>query len=148
MPPKREKSIKKKPIPEDFELSDDEPTTVNLNEEQRVSSKFISFDCPLCKGKLQLRNEIEINPKGIKCKCNPCSFKLKKNDKTMSVSRDDNGDIKLDSEDHSISFSFNKQITPESEDEKTRNQMISDVMNSKSDNIQRNNRQSCMGEMD
>ena len=148
MPPKRKKSIEKKPIPEDFELSDDEPTTVNLNEEQRVSSKFISFDCPLCKGKLQLRNEIEINPKGIKCKCNPCSFKLKKNDKTMSVSRDDNGDIKLDSEDHSISFSFNKQITPESEDEKTRNQMISDVMNSKSDNIQRNNQQSCMGEMD
>ena len=97
---------------------------------------------------MQLRNEIEINPKGIKCKCNPCSFKLKKNDKTMSVSRDDNGDIKLDSEDHSISFSFNKQITPESEDEKTRNQMISDVMNSKSDNIQRNNKQSCMGEMD
>ena len=128
MPPKRKKSIEKKPIPEDFELSDDEPTTVNLNEEQRVSSKFISFDCPLCKGKLQLRNEIEINPKGIKCKCNPCSFKLKKNDKTMSVSRDDNGDIKLDSEDHSISFSFNKQITPESEDEKTRNQMISDIM--------------------
>ena len=78
MPPKRKKSIEKKPIPEDFELSDDEPTTVNLNEEQRVSSKFISFDCPLCKGKLQLRNEIEINPKGIKCKCNPCSFKLKK----------------------------------------------------------------------
>ena len=49
MPPKRKKSIEKKPIPEDFELSDDEPTTVNLNEEQRVSSKFISFDCPLCK---------------------------------------------------------------------------------------------------
>ena len=144
MPPKRKKSIEKKPIPEDFELSDDEPTTVNLNEEQRVSSKFISFDCPLCKGKLQLRNEIEINPKGIKCKCNPCSFKLKKNDKTMSVSRDDNGDIKLDSEDHSISFSFNKQITPESEDEKTRNQMIADVMNS----TPRNYQQSSMGEMD
>ena len=31
----------------------------------------------------------------------------------MSASRDDNGDIELDSEDHSISFSWNKQITPE-----------------------------------
>ena len=31
----------------------------------------------------------------------------------MNVSRDDNGDIKLDSEDHSISFSWNRQITPE-----------------------------------
>ena len=142
---KKKKSIERKPIPEDFELSDDEPTTVNLNEEQRVSSKFITFDCPICKGKLQLRNEIEINPKGIKCKCNPCSFKISKNDKTMNVSRDDNGDIKLDSQDHSISFSFNRrQITPESEDEKTRNQMIADVMNS----TPRNYQQSSMGEMD
>ena len=143
MPPKKAKpkmssKIKKQPIPErhdfrsvpeDFELSDDEPTTINLDEEQKVSSKFITFDCPLCQGKLQLRNEIEINPKGIKCKCNPCSFKLSKNDKTMNVSRDDNGEIVLESEDHSISFSFNRrQITPESEDEKYRTDMIKDVM--------------------
>ena len=63
-------------------------------------------------------------------KCNPCSFKISKNDKTMNVSRDDNGEIVLESEDHSISFSFNRrQITPESEDEKYRNDMIKDVMN-------------------
>ena len=128
--------MKKQPIPEDFELSDDEPATVNLNEEQKLTSKFINFDCPLCHGKLQLRNEIEINPKGIKCSCNPCSFKLTKNDKTMNVSRDDNGDITLDSEDHSISFSWNKQVTPPSQDEQYRNQMISDVMNTRSADIQ------------
>ena len=68
--------IPQKTIPEDFELSDQEPTTINLDEEQKLTSKFITFDCPLCQGKLQLRNEIEINPKGIKCKCNPCSFKI------------------------------------------------------------------------
>ena len=119
----------RKPVPEDFELSDDEPTTIKLDEESRVSSKFITFDCPLCCGKLQLRNEIEINPKGIKCKCNPCSFKISKNDKTVNVSRDENGDITLDSEDHSISFSFNRITTPPNEDEANRNKMISDVMN-------------------
>ena len=54
------------------------PATINLNKEQKLSSKFITFDCPLCQGKLQLRNEIEINPKAIKCKCNPCSFKISK----------------------------------------------------------------------
>ena len=55
----------------------------------------------------------------------------------MNVSRDDNGDIKLDSEDHSISFSFNRrQITPESEDEKTRNKMISDIMSTPRNNKQ------------
>ena len=129
MPPKKkiEKKMSKKPVPE-FELSDDEPTTITLDEDRKLTSKFITFDCPLCKGKLQLRNEIEINPKGAKCKCNPCSFKISKNDKTMSVSKSDDGEITLESENHIISFSFNKQITPESEDDKTRNKMVSDIM--------------------
>jgi hypothetical protein len=121
--------MKKQPIPEDFELSDDEPTTVNFNKEQKLTSKFITFDCPLCCGKLQLRNEIEINPKGIKCSCNPCSFKLTKNDKTMNVSKDDDGGITLDSSDHSISFSWNWQITPEDQKVESTNKMISEVMN-------------------
>ena len=133
MPPKKVKpdmssKMKKQPIPEDFELSDEEPTTINLDEEQKLTSKFITFDCPLCHCKLQLRNEIEINPKGIKCKCNPCSFKISKNDKTMNVSRDDNGEIVLESEDHSISFSWNRQITPEDKKTESTNNMIRDVM--------------------
>ena len=127
MPPKRSN---KKPFPEEDVLSDDEPKTITLTKEQRLTSKFIIIDCPLCNGKIQLRNEIEINPKGIKCSCNPCSFKISRNDKTMNVSRDDQGEIKLDCEDHSISFSFNRrQITPESDEEKKKYEMISDVMN-------------------
>ena len=126
MPPKRKHS---KAIPEEDVLSDDEPKTITLSKEQRLTSKYIVIDCPLCHGKIQLRNEIEINPKGIKCSCNPCSFKLSRNDKTMNVSRDENGEIKLDSEDHSISFSFNRLTTPESDEEKKKYEMISDVMN-------------------
>ena len=124
-------AIKKQPpiIEDDDELNDDlRPKTITLTEEQRLMSKNIIIECPICSGKIQLRNEIEINPKGITCKCSPCSFKLSKNDKTVNVIRDDNGDIKLDSEDHSISFSFNRGITPESEDEKKKYDMISDVM--------------------
>ena len=130
MPSKKtNNTIKKQPIPEDFELSDDEPTTIKLDEDRKLTSKNIVFECPLCNGKLQMRNEIEINPKGIKCKCSPCSFKISKRDKSMNVSKDEEGSITLDSEDHSISFSFNRrQITPESEDEAKRNQMISSVM--------------------
>jgi hypothetical protein len=63
--PKMSSKMKKQPIPEDFELSDQAPTTIQLNEEQNLTSKFITFDCPLCKGKLQLSNEIEINPKEV-----------------------------------------------------------------------------------
>ena len=47
----------------------------------------------MCDGKIQLRYEIEINPKGIKCSCNPCSFKISKNDKSVNVSRDEQGEI-------------------------------------------------------
>ena len=131
--------LPKKPIPEDFELSDEEPAVVNLNEEQKLTSKNIVFECPLCNGKLQMRNEIEINPKGIKCKCSPCSFKISKNDKTMNVKKDDDGEIVLESEDHSISFSFNRrQITPESEDERKKFEMISDVMNTPRQNKPQN----------
>ena len=141
MPPKKKVSkMKETPIPEDYELSDDdEPKMVNLDKEQKLTSKNIIFDCPLCHGKLQLRNEIEINPKGIKCKCNPFSFKISKMDKTMNISKNEDGDITLDSEDHSISFSFNRISTPESEEEKTKNQMISEVMKTPRNNMKKQN---------
>ena len=125
MPSKRSN---KKPIPEEDVLSDDEPKTITLTKEQRLTSKFIIIDCPLCHGKIQLRNEIEINPKGVKCSCNPCSFKMTRTDKTMNVSRDNEGDIVLGCQDHSISFSWNRNITPESDEEKKKYEMISDVM--------------------
>ena len=38
----------------------------------------------------------------------------------MNISKNEDGDITLDSEDHSISFSFNRISTPESEEEKTK----------------------------
>ena len=121
--------MSKKPIPEDFELSSDEETkVVKIDEEKRMRSKDICFNCPHCSGKLILENSIEINPKSMKCRCNGCSFKLSRNDKTMNVSRDDNGEIKLDSEDHSISFHFNRITTPPCEDEQKRYEMISDVV--------------------
>ena len=71
MTKKKTNPIRKQPIPEDFELSGEEPTTVKLDEDQKLTSKNIVFEYPLCNGKLQMRNEIEINPKGIKCKCSP-----------------------------------------------------------------------------
>jgi ssDNA-binding Zn-finger/Zn-ribbon topoisomerase 1 len=140
MPPKRTVSkMKKQPIPEDFELSDDEPKMVSLNKEQKLTSKNIIFDCPLCNGKLQLRNEIEINPKSITCRCNPCSFKITKNDKSMNVNKDDEGGITLESEDHSISFSWNRQITPEDKKVESTNRMISDVMGTPRSNKKKQN---------
>jgi len=46
----------------------------------------------------------------------------------MNVNKDDEGGITLESEDHSISFSWNRQITPEDKKVESTNRMISDVM--------------------
>ena len=58
----------------------------------------------------------------------PMLIQESRNDKTVNVSHDDQGEIKLDCEDHSISFSFNRLTTPESDEEKKKYEMISDVM--------------------
>ena len=42
-----------------------------------------------------------------------------KNDKTLNVSKDDEGGITLESEDHSISFSCNMITTPPTEETRT-----------------------------
>ena len=72
--------------------------------------------------------KLKSTPKPLNVLVIPAVSNLQKNDKTMNVSRDDNGDIKLDSEDHSISFSWNRQITPEDKKVESTNKMISDVM--------------------
>ena len=135
MPPKKTKpktKLSKKPVPEDYELSDsdEQPKYITLTEEQKLTSKNINIQCPVCNAMLLIKNEININPKnGITCRCNPLSFKLSKMDKSINVSRDETGEIKLDCQDHSISLSFNRITTPESDEEKKRYEMISDVMN-------------------
>ena len=135
MPAKKIKpkpKMSRKPVPEDFELSDsdEEPKYITLTEEQKLTSKNINIQCPACNAMLLIKNEININPKnGITCRCNPLSFKLSKMDKSVNVSRDETGEIKLDCQDHSISLSFNRITTPESDEEKKRYEMISDVMN-------------------
>ena len=70
MPPKKPKAkpkpkMNKTPIPEDFELSSDEeePKTISLNKAQTLTSKFITFNCPMCHHALQIKHEIDINPK-------------------------------------------------------------------------------------
>ena len=56
----------------------------------------------------------------------------------MNVSKDDDGGITLDSTDHSISFSWNRQITPEDQKTESTNRMITDVMNTPRNNKKQN----------
>jgi endonuclease I len=63
----------------------------------------------------------------------------------MNVSKDDEGGITLDSQDHSISFSWDRITTPPADDEKLRSDMIKDVMGTPTP---RNSRKQVMTEMD
>ena len=57
----------------------------------------------------------------------------------MNVNKDDEGGITLESEDHSISFSWNRQITPEDKKVESTNRMISDVMGTPRSNKKKQN---------
>jgi hypothetical protein len=57
----------------------------------------------------------------------------------MNVNKDDEGGITLESEDHSISFSWNRQITPEDKNVESTNKMISDVMGTPRSNKKKQN---------
>ena len=63
--------------------------------------------------------KLKIYFKGIKYSYNRYVFKLNKNVKILNILNDNQGEMKLDYEDHSISFSFNKLTTPESDGKKT-----------------------------
>ena len=108
--PKTTTRMSKKPIPEDFELSSDkkEPKIVSLNKEQKLTSKFITLNCPMYHHALQIKNEIDIYPKGVRCSYNPCLFKISKNNKTMNISKNNKGEIILDTGFYNIFFSWNK----------------------------------------
>ena len=60
MPPKKTKpktKPSKKPVPEDYELSDsdEQPKYITLTEEQKLTSKNINIQCPICNGKISIK---------------------------------------------------------------------------------------------
>ena len=75
----------------------------------------ITFPCPICSTCLQMSNQIEINrKKGYKCRCVPLSFKISNSTKTINIEKKD-GDLSLETDDHEMKLTFNRNITPEDE---------------------------------
>ena len=75
----------------------------------------ITFPCPICSTCLQMSKPIEINrKKGCNCKCVPLSFKIGSSTKTINIEKKD-GDLSLETDDHELKLSWNREITPEDE---------------------------------
>ena len=85
----------------------------NSNENVIEKSSDVCFECPFCKNMLEMKNEMVIKKKGdCKCSCVPFSFKISKQDKSMNIDKNKDGDISIETDLHEIKFSWGKQITP------------------------------------
>ena len=89
----------------------------------------ITFPCPVCSTCLQMSNQIEINrKKGCNCRCVPLSFKVSNSTKTINIEKKD-GDLSLETDDHELKLSWNREITPENEDHaKEVSKIVKEVM--------------------
>ena len=72
--------------------------------------------------------KLKSTPRASNVNVSPYSFKISKNDKTMNVKKDHDGEMVFEREDHSINFSFNRQIRPKDKNKESTNKMISDVI--------------------
>jgi len=92
--------------------------TVEEYEEEIVEKTHdIRFECPMCKKWLEMQNELIIKKKGdCQCKCVPFTFKVSKNDKSLSIDKTKDGDINVETEIHNIQFKWGRGITPTEDD--------------------------------
>jgi len=94
-----------------------EPVKEEDEEEVEVKTHDIRFECPFCKNMLEMQNELIIKKKGeCQCKCIPLSFKLSKNDKSLTIDKSKDGDINVETDIHNIQFKWGRGITPTEED--------------------------------
>ena len=88
----------------------------------------IEVACPMCKKKLELKNELETERKGnCKCSCVPVGFKVSKNDKKMNIDKTKDS-INLETDVHNITFKFGRQATPSDNNENETQETIKQIM--------------------
>lgn len=103
---------KKKNNKKDVEIQ-----TVEEEEEEAVEkSNNIRFECPMCKQWLEMQNELIIKKGDCQCKCVPFTFKISKNDKSLSIDKTKDGDINVETDIHNIQFKWGRGITPTEDD--------------------------------
>lgn len=109
MPPKKTKAKAKPKI----KLVDQ---IVQTEESQEVKVQQNIVICDKCNHKIPVRNEIQIDKKGVKFKCLPCSFKISRKSKTTndSTKKDGEEEILSSTEERSYAMAFNRDITNES----------------------------------
>ena len=60
--------------------------------------------------------ELIIKKGDCQCKCVPFTFKISKNDKSLSIDKTKDGDINVETDIHNIQFKWGRGITPTEDD--------------------------------
>ena len=109
MPPKRTKAKAKPKIKLIDQIVQTEET-----QETKVEQDIVI--CDKCQNRIPVRNEVQVDKKGFKCKCLPCSFKISRKSKiTSDSSKDgDNNEILSSVEEKSYAMAFNRNCTDDS----------------------------------
>lgn len=78
---------------------------------QKVEQQIVI--CHKCNVRIPIQNEVQIDKKGIKLKCLPCSFKTSRKSKTTTDSKKKEGEEEILSsvEERSYALAFNRGIT-------------------------------------
>ena len=98
----------------------DEIVQTEETKETQVKQQIVI--CSKCQNKIPIQNEVQIDKKGVKLKCLPCSFKISRKSKTTTDSTKKEGEEEILSttEEKSYAMAFNRDITNESNREHRR----------------------------
>ena len=68
--------------------------------------------CDKCNHIMNFQHELIVDKKGgVNIKCIPCMLSVKKKDQEMSVVKKQDGDMTIETNDHLVNVSFNREIT-------------------------------------
>ena len=105
MPRKKKSKSKERPMPD-----------IEARKETTVSVKSLGagkeIKCDKCNHIMNFQNELMVDKKGgVNIKCIPYMLSVKKKDQEMSVVKNKDGDMTIETNDHYVNVSFNRVIT-------------------------------------
>ena len=105
MPRKKKSKSKERPMP-------DIEARKKTTESAKSKGESKAVKCDKCNHVMNFKNELTVDKKdGIKVSCVPCMFSFKKTDKDFNIQKKSGGDMVIETNEHLINVSFNRDIS-------------------------------------
>ena len=105
MPKKKKSKSKEIPIPEVQER-------IITTESVKSVGENKSIKCDKCNHVMNFKNELTVDKKGgVKVSCIPCMFSYQKSDTDLNINEKAGGDMVIETNEHLLNDSFNRDIS-------------------------------------